>query len=74
MKEPLECPKCQGLMDIGFILDRNYLEMLQTRWVRGKQESDFLTGVSIRDKTLVSIQTYRCLNCGYLESYARAKA
>jgi predicted nucleic-acid-binding Zn-ribbon protein len=65
------CPKCAGGMQQGFILDVSYADRLVSRWVAGKPEKGFLGIVKIRGKEQHFIETIRCAQCGYLESYAK---
>ena len=39
-------------------------------WVSGPPEPSFWTGVRVRDRPNMPVRTYRCEQCGYLESYA----
>jgi hypothetical protein len=67
----IRCPKCQADMERGFIADLTHGGVVTSKWVEGAPEKSFWTGVKTRDRANVEIQTYRCENCGYLESYAR---
>ena len=64
------CPKCSGTMEQGFVLDITHGGVAQSRWVRGAPEKGFWTGIKWRDRVTAYINTYRCIECGYLESYA----
>jgi rubrerythrin len=45
----------------------------QMEWLEGEHERSFLGGVArTRGKTVLPVVTYRCRQCGYLESYANA--
>lgn len=67
----LKCARCQGRMDVGFVVDRAHGGALaQQSWVEGIPEKSFWTGLKTGDRTSVSVLTYRCEKCGYLESYA----
>jgi hypothetical protein len=65
------CAKCGGLMQTGFIVDRSYGSAFQEEWVQGRPRS-FLYRVILRGARRQKVLTYRCADCGYLESYARA--
>jgi rubredoxin len=64
------CPKCQGQMERGYSLDyyiASNMGFAQSEW-----------GMSLPGKTMsakipktLKVFTYRCTNCGYLESYAK---
>ena len=64
------CPKCQGAMSEGFILDHNHSARAVGRWVEGAPEKSFWLGIRLRGKTQLPIVTWRCGSCGFLESYA----
>ncbi len=68
------CPDCRGIMIEGFIIDLTYGGQLVPRWVRGKPETSMWTGVKSRGKECYSVATYRCVQCGYLRSYATEEA
>ncbi len=57
----------------GFIADYNYGESnitaIQSVWVEGEFKTNWL-GSNIKDNKKFITTTFRCENCGYLESYA----
>ena len=60
------CPKCSGDMQKGFIADTEAMGH-QTRQHWG-------TGIKVLGAGLdnaLPVSTYRCTQCGYLESYAK---
>ncbi len=65
-----KCPKCDGPMAEGFVLDRTYGANLQSIWVDGEPEKSFWTGVAVGDRQKIPVTTLRCGRCGYLESFA----
>ena len=65
------CPKCNGEMQEGFILDQSHGRQLVSSWIAGKPEKSFWLGTNIKGKAQHYIQTFRCARCGYLESYAQ---
>ena len=64
------CPDCEGEMVEGFILDMTYGGTLVPRWLKGKPEKSMWTGIKAKGKECRSVETYRCVNCGLLRSYA----
>ncbi|HXH70492.1 MAG TPA: PF20097 family protein [Pyrinomonadaceae bacterium] len=66
----LSCPKCKGVMNDGFIADVGYGTIQPSRWVKGEPVKSFWTGTKVSDKEKYAVKTYRCTNCGYIESYA----
>ena len=65
------CPKCQGSMSEGFILDTTDGARKVANWVEGAPERSMWLGVKLRKKAMYEIQTWRCSRCGFLESYAK---
>ncbi|HEY5936226.1 MAG TPA: hypothetical protein VIU61_16360 [Kofleriaceae bacterium] len=66
------CPKCQSAMAPGFIPDKfDKLHGKLSVWRAGEAKSSFWAGVTSPDETTIPIRTFRCVKCGYLESYAR---
>lgn len=65
------CIKCGGAMEIGAIIDHTNGGKMQSRWVEGEPiESFWRGGIQTDGKEKYKVETYRCQNCGYLESYA----
>lgn len=63
----LVCPKCQGPMEFGMPLYYSEASYWQSEWAVGEQgKTPFAK--SVPRKKIVS---FRCTNCGYLESYAK---
>jgi len=66
------CPKCNGAMTEGFVVDVNQSgARTVSAWVEGAPEKSLWLGVKVRGKTKYDIQTWRCGRCGFLESYAK---
>lgn len=70
MKERIACVKCEGEMVLGFIVDFTYGSKLQSRWVEGKPEESFWSGIKLDEHPQFLVTSYRCNKCGYLEFYA----
>ena len=64
------CPKCNGPMTEGFIFDQTQGAVFVNSWVEGHPEQSFLHGIKIGGKRRFNVATYRCEQCGYLESRA----
>lgn len=64
------CPKCAGNMEIGFIADYKHGGIGTSDWVAGEAEKSIWTGIKVRKKKQYLVNTFRCINCGFLESYA----
>lgn len=68
------CPKCQGLMNEGFIIDHGDMNFgMVNTWIEGEPVKSFWNGIKVNDKSQFKIKTFRCVNCGFLESYATEK-
>jgi hypothetical protein len=70
MKPPEKCLKCGGRMAEGFVLDQSQACRLVSKWVEGKPEVSFFMGARINGREQHEIRSYRCIVCGFLESYA----
>ena len=67
----LECLRCGGSMEQGFVADKAHYSMPETqKWVEGIAERSFWTGLKLKDRQMLPVMTYRCDRCGFLESYA----
>jgi len=65
------CPKCTQKMLRGFIPEFSNRSSVSF-WVEGEPEHSFwAVGVKIPKDKIIDIVTYRCVECGFLESYAR---
>jgi len=62
-----KCPKCGSKMQEGFLVEHRQ----PLRWIAGKPKKSLVFGTKA-DGEHRQIETYRCVECGYLESYARA--
>lgn len=65
------CPRCQGSMAVGFILDRTDNRRRVAHWVEGAPVRSLWSGVKVSKAATHEIQTWRCVRCGFLESYAK---
>jgi hypothetical protein len=67
----LECLRCGGPMEQGFVADKAHYSVPETQnWVEGAPERTFWSGIKLKGKEVLPVMTFRCENCGYLESYA----
>jgi hypothetical protein len=67
-----ECPKCQGRVSEGFIIDQGHGTYSVSTWQKGVAQKSIWTGVKRDKSNQLQIVTYRCDRCGYLENYAPA--
>ena len=66
----IQCAKCDGEMEPGYIPDRNLGWYDPRKWFPGALQLTTLKGVAKNRSTPLCVITYRCAACGYLESYA----
>lgn len=57
-------------MEIGVIGDQTHIGTLQSRWIEGKAKEAFWSGLKTDGEAQYKVVTYRCQDCGFLESYA----
>lgn len=71
MNNSHQCSKCNSVMEEGFILEKGHYNTLSSEtWVAGKPDENTFFGMSLKGKTAYDVKTFRCVACGYLESYA----
>jgi hypothetical protein len=69
-KSPQVCPKCNGSMEQGFIVDMSHAVRVVSSWARGAPLKSWIFETVVPADKL-PIGAFRCSSCGYLESYAR---
>ena len=59
-------------METGYLVDTMYGQGTAStpKWVVGEPERSIWTGLKLRGKPRLAVTTYRCRQCGFLESYA----
>ena len=74
MKTP-NCPKCQGSMEEGYLMDQGDNAPGQSHWrTRESAPRQLLGFITIQQaKNMLAVTTFRCVKCGFLESYAQPK-
>lgn len=71
MQGTVECKKCHAQMESGWVPDCTHAGVQQENWYPGEPQPSFWTGMKAEKKDIViPVTTFRCANCGYLESYA----
>ena len=70
---PMTCQRCSGPMETGFIMDyvAEAVARRQSLWVPGEPQTNWL-GI-VKDASALPVTTYRCTDCGWLDSYALPK-
>jgi hypothetical protein len=56
-------------MEQGYLLDESYGRRLASKWIECAPEY-WMWNLKTRGKRQLEIASYRCRQCGYLESYA----
>ena len=78
MSCPVHCPKCQGLFEPGFMVDRSEMYLpVEGEWASGEpnRKPSFWSGGVLKKTTrTLPVTAVRCSRCGYLECYAREAA
>ena len=67
----LNCSKCSGQMEEGLVYDLNYKGAIPSMWVEDRAGDGGASGAVDNHKRKVKTITYRCSNCGFLDSYAK---
>jgi hypothetical protein len=73
--DPKTCSKCHGSLEEGFIFDHEAQALGNaSEWYEGappeRSFRSFWFGPKLEGRSHRVIRTYRCTECGYLESYA----
>ena len=68
--ESKSCPKCSQPMQVGWVMEQHATTRYPNVWVEGSPEPSFLTLTKTKGKDLRMVLSYRCVGCGFLESYA----
>lgn len=69
MQQRPQCPKGHGSMTRGFELDYKDGMPDTAKWVPGEPEKGWF-GIKLKGRKRLQIVTWRCNQCGLLESYA----
>jgi len=67
----LNCSKCDSYMQQGVVVDLSYAGILRSMWVEDQAENSVVAGIPDHHRRKVKAITYRCSNCGFLDSYAK---
>ena len=62
----MTCPKCNSEMEWGVVAGPRVIE-----WIEDPLHQSTLLGVKVREGKQLPIRTFRCIDCGFLESYAK---
>ena len=70
MSSNKHCPKCEGRMEEGFAVDHGHGAYHVPKWQKGAPDKRWW-GLKVAKKQLLTIASFRCTRCGYLEQYAK---
>lgn len=70
MKEGIDCIRCHAHMDAGYLADSTYGGYKRQSWSPGTPQRSIWTGLKVDAQQSLPVSTFRCPQCGYLESYA----
>lgn len=65
-----ECLRCKRQMEPGFLLDREGAGPSLRSWVPGVPETSFWTGLKLKGKAVLPVSSFRCPQCGCVDSFA----
>jgi hypothetical protein len=66
----MQCPKCQGGMVQGFVVDYSMRAALAASWHSGHPRKKLVGHTKAPRADGLPIGAYRCDQCGFLELYA----
>jgi hypothetical protein len=70
-----KCARCGADMIEGFMVETGLLSNPRPTWAEGRPTVHVFTGtLQTSERDLRGVQTFRCIRCGYLESYATEPA
>ncbi len=69
MKASSNCPKCNGSVEVGYVLDKS-LQVTAACWVAGEPPTTFIGKRSSKEGHGPRIRAVRCTKCAFLELYA----
>jgi hypothetical protein len=69
MRKQSACPKCDGAMREGFLVDNGYGAIHVGTWQEGAPERRIMTGYKQTPKTQSKIKLFACDHCGFVESF-----
>ena len=70
----LRCPKCDGEMELGHVRDRmNWRTSRPAEWIAGAPEVNWAGSLKVTEKRRYVLASARCVDCGYVELYAKSK-
>jgi hypothetical protein len=68
-----KCPKCDGNLIKGFILDYAHSVIIVPNWHEGSPKKSFWWKTSQPSSDGIPIAAFRCSRCGFIEFYSNEK-
>lgn len=65
------CERCNRSMETGFLIDHGHGAAYPGAWVAGIAKWSRWLGLQVRREQKMPVTTYRCPECGVLQSFAR---
>ena len=66
------CPKCEGMMTEGYLLEQADSGVnAAVKFADGAPRKSVWLGLKVKPEETFLVTVFRCIDCGYLESYAR---
>jgi hypothetical protein len=63
------CLRCSGPTERGLLVDHGYGIIYPLAWIAGTGRWSKLFGLRLRGQRKMPVVTYRCTNCGRIESF-----
>ena len=58
-------------MAVGYLVDHGHANRrVVSGWVEGEPEKTSFFNLNMDDRLYLEVRTFRCVQCGFLESYA----
>ena len=70
MENQVKCPKCEGDMAKGFVLDYAQSAVVVPTWHEGSPKKSFWRITSMPESRGIPIAAFRCSGCGFVEFYS----
>lgn len=76
MAMTISCLRCHGTMEEGYLLEITRVAAEQQLWVKGAPmpSGGWGAGLETSGTARYKVATWRCANCGYLESRATERS
>lgn len=57
---PMSCPKCEGEMEQGFIVDYSHAALFVSQWAPGAPKKSFWQQTRLPKEGVIPVGTFRC--------------